>query len=291
MKKLITLFAAFFAATGISFAAVSMSGFVDGSLDDDDNQVAIDEVEVRIALDSEGAVTGVAELSYVENRGGSTAPKDDLDLEQVYLTYALGEGSSLKIGKFESTLGFDGYDADSLIAHSAGLSVVSGYNSGVQYTSGALNIALAEGSVTSTNATPELSSDDYLIEASYSMDLGNGFNVFVGAQMNEANSSELTNAYLTYESGAATYFVEMFRNDNGSAPNTDGTQYGVVYSYSDTASVTARITDANDKDGWTVAHTSQLADDLALVLDLSEGYNATSLKDEQQTTVELLYTF
>jgi hypothetical protein len=284
MKKLITLFAAFFAATGISFAAIGMSGFVDASYSDSDQSLDIDEVEVRLSLDNEGTVGGVLELT-------ATGTGSSIDTEQVYLTYALGEGSSLKIGKFESTLGFDGYDADSLIAHSAGLSVVNGYNSGVQYTSGALNIALAEGSVTSTNATPELSSDDYLIEASYSMDLGNGFNVFVGAQMNEANSSELTNAYLTYESGAATYFVEMFRNDNGSAPNTDGTQYGVVYSYSDTASVTARITDANDKDGWTVAHTSQLADDLALVLDLSEGYNATSLKDEQQTTVELLYTF
>lgn len=271
MKKLITLLAAFFAATGISFAAVSMSGFVDASYSDADQSLDIDEVEVRLSLDNEGTVGGVLELT-------TTGTGSSVDTEQVYLTYALGDGSSVKIGNFESTLGFDGYDADSLIANAAGLDLGLGYDSGVQYSSGALTLGLAE-------AAAELSGDNYVVEASYSMDLGNGLNAFVGARMDESNESELINAYLTYESGAATYFVEMFENDNGAAADTDGTQYGVVYSYSDTASVTARITDNNGADGWTLAHASQLADDLALVLDLTDS------EAGQDTTIELLYTF
>jgi hypothetical protein len=282
MKKLITLFAAFFAATGISFAAIGMSGFVDASYSDSDQSLDIDEVEVRLSLDNEGTVGGVLELT-------ATGTGSSIDTEQVYLTYALGEGSSLKIGNFESTLGFDGYDADSLIANAGGLNVINTYDSGVQYSSGALTLGLAEATpATPANAEDELSGDNYVVEASYSMDLGNGLNVFVGARMNESDNSEIINAYLTYESGAATFFVEMFENDATSThPDfvAEGTQYGVVYSYSDTASVTARITDNDGADGWTLAHASQLADDLALVLDLSDN------EDGQNTTVELLYTF
>lgn len=276
MKKLITLLAAFFAATGISFAAISTSGFVNASYSDDDQSLDIDEVEVRLSLDNEGAVGGVLEL---KTQGNASS----VDTEQVYLTYALNEGSSLKIGQFESTLGFDSYDADGLIAHNAGLNVINTYDSGIQYSSGALTLGLAEGKPAVGDA--ELSGDNYVVEASYSMDLGNGLNAFVGARMNESNDSELINAYLTYKSGAATYFVEMFDNDDANAAVSEGTQYGVVYSYSDTASVTARITDNDGKDGWTLAHTSKLADDLSLVLDLSEN------DDRQDSTVEVLYTF
>jgi hypothetical protein len=273
MKKLITLFAAFFAATGISFAAIGMSGFVDAAYSDSDQSLDIDEVEVRLSLDNEGTVGGVLELTTSVD--GSSF--DELKTEQVYLTYALGEGSSLKIGSFESTLGFDGYDADSLIANARGLNLGLGYDSGVQYSSGDLTIGLAE-------AAGELSGDNYVVEASYSMDLGNGLNAFVGARLDEAADGQLINAYLTYESGAATYFVEMFDNDAG--VGSEGTQFGVVYAYSDTASVTARIAEQDDKDSWTIAHASSLADDLALILDLSEDGNG-----DQSTTVELLYTF
>ena len=272
MKKLITLFAAFFAATGIAFAAVGISGFVDASYDDANQDIAIDEVEVRLSLDNEGTVGGVVELTT--SLDGTTA--ESIDTEQVYLTYALADGSSLKIGNFESTLGFDAYDADGLIANSAGLtSMGTGYDSGIQYSSGDLTLGLLE-------AGNKLSGDSYVVEASYSMDLGNGLNAFVGARLNEANDQQLVNGYLTYESGAATYFVEMYDNDNGN----EGTQYGVVYAYSDTASVTARIAEENDADSWTIAHASSLADDLALILDLSEDGAG-----DQTTTVELLYTF
>jgi len=270
MKKLITLFAAFFAATGIAFAAVGISGFVDASYDDTNKDIAIDEVEVRLSLDNEGTVGGVLELTTQGNAS-------HVDTEQVYLTYALADGSGLKIGNFESTLGFDAYDADGLIANSAGLDAGLGYDSGVQYSSGDLTLGLLQEGA-------ELSGDSYVIEASYSMDLGNGLNAFVGARLSEASNSQLINGYLTYESGAATYFVEMYDDDAG--VGSEGTQYGVVYAYSDTASVTARIAEENDQDSWTLAHASSLADDLALILDLSENGAG-----DQTTTVELLYTF
>ena len=41
-----------------------MSGFVDASWGDDDSSIDIDEVELRLTLDSEGTVSGAADLSY-----------------------------------------------------------------------------------------------------------------------------------------------------------------------------------------------------------------------------------
>ena len=98
MNKLFKFLAALFAASSIAFAGLGVSGFVDASWGDDDSQIAIDEVELRLTLDSEGTVSGAADVSYTPENGNGG---DTVDLEQVYLTYDLGNGASLKIGQFE----------------------------------------------------------------------------------------------------------------------------------------------------------------------------------------------
>ena len=272
MNKLFKFLAALFAASSIAFAGIGMSGFVDASWDDTTSSLDIDEVELRLALDTEGTVSGAAELSAAGN--GSS-----VDVEQVYLTYDLGNGASLTIGQFESTLGFDAYDADGLIANSAGLNLDLGYDSGIRYTSGALNVSLVE-----EGAAPngQIGGDAYTLEASYGLNLGEGLNAFVGMRTEDASGNDLTNAYVTYESGALTLIAEMYEGEG----TDEGTQIAAVYSYSDSSAITLRSAEDNGVDSTTIAHATQLADDLALIIDVTD-----SDTDDTNTVVELLYTF
>jgi len=270
MNKLFKFLAALFAASSIAFAGIGMSGFVDASWDDTSSSLDIDEVELRLALDTEGTVSGAADLSYTPNA------TNEIDLEQVYLTYDLGNGASLTIGQFESTLGFDAYDADGLIANAGGLNLGLGYDSGIRYTSGALNVSLVE-------EAGQIGGDAYSLEASYGLNLGEGLNAFVGLRSDDASGNDLTNAYVTYESGALTLIAEMYE---GEGANNEGTQIAAVYSYSDSSAITLRSAEDDGVDSTTIAHATQLADDLALIIDVTDSDN-----DDTNTVVELLYTF
>lgn len=272
MNKLFKFLAALFAATSIAFAGLGVSGFVDASWGDDDSEINIDEVELRLTLDSEGTVSGAADVSYAPANGNTG---DTVDLEQVYLTYDLGNGSSLKIGQFESTLGFDAYDADGLIANSGGLDLGLGYDQGIRFTSGALNLSLVE-------EGGAVSSDAYSIEASYGLNLGEGLNAFVGFRTDELSGNDLTNAYITYETGALKLIAEMYEGEGAD----EGTQIAAVYSYSDTSAITLRAAEDDGVDSTTIAHATQLADDLALIVDVTDTDG-----EGTDTVVELLYTF
>ena len=269
MNKLFKFLAALFAASSIAFAGLGVSGFVDASWDDESSSLDIDEVELRLALDTEGTVSGAADLSYTPNA------TNEIDLEQVYLTYDLGNGASLTIGQFESTLGFDAYDADGLIANSGGLDLGLGYDSGIRYSSGALNVSLVEES-------GQIGGDAYSLEASYGLNLGEGLNAFVGLRTDDASGNDLTNAYVTYETGALTLIAEMYEGEGAD----EGTQIAAVYSYSDSSAITLRSAEDDGVDSTTIAHATQLADDLALIIDVTESDN-----DDTNTVVELLYTF
>lgn len=272
MNKLFKFLAALFAASSIAFAGLGVSGFVDASWGDNDSQIDIDEVELRLTLDSEGTVSGAADVSYTPVNNAA----DAVDLEQVYLTYDLGNGASLTIGQFESTLGFDAYDADGLIANGAGLDLGLGYDQGIRYSSGALNLTLAEEGATGVD------SDSYAIEASYGLNLSEGLNAFVGFRTNEASGDDLTNAYVTYESGALTLIAEMYEGEGAD----EGTQIAAVYSYSDSSAITLRAAEDDGVDSTTIAHATQLADDLALIIDVTDTDGVGA-----DTVIELLYTF
>ena len=275
MNKLFKFLAALFAASSIAFAGLGVSGFVDASWGDDDSEIAIDEVELRLTLDSEGTVSGAADVSYTPANGTGG---DTVDLEQVYLTYDLGNGASLKIGQFESSLGFDAFDADGLIANSAMLDfglANNGYDQGIRYSSGALNVSLVE-------EGGEVSGDAYSLEVSYGLNLGEGLNAFVGMRTDDASGNDLTNAYVTYETGALTLIAETYEGEGAN----EGTQIAAVYSYSDSSAITLRSAEEDGVDSTTIAHATQLADDLALIIDVTDVDGADS-----NTVVELLYTF
>jgi hypothetical protein len=140
--------------------------------------------------------------------------------------------------------------------------------------------------------------NSYTIELAYSQELGEGLNGFIGARLTEADtSSEVYNAYVTYETGAWLLAVEAVLSDNGTDKVTD---YQIVanYTYSDTASVTARFAEmedtgnkANGASAVTLAHNLALADNLALIAEIKEISPNNDSDDYLESAVELLFTF
>ena len=98
----------------------------------------------------------------------------------------------------------------------------------------------------------------------------------------DASGNDLTNAYVTYETGALTLIAEMYEGEGAD----EGTQIAAVYSYSDSSAITLRSAEDDGVDSTTIAHATQLADDLALIIDVTDSDN-----DDTNTVVELLYTF
>jgi hypothetical protein len=164
----------------------------------------------------------------------------------------------------------------------------------------------------------------YAIEAAYARDLGNGFNVFVGILMEETEVEEqlnlttgdlntelsvdttVLNGYVTYETGAWLFAAEMIQTEH----DVEGDQADIEidsfllmanYTYSDQASVTARISNVDVEDIFdatklTVAHLYAFTDNLALALEVSSvdyDYEANTVEDGDtlEGAVELLFTF
>lgn len=308
MKKQIAIASAILAASSYSFAEIalteslSVEGFVDMSYTDSDAGNAgfgIDQVEFDF-LFSAGAVSAQVDVEY---EGGTTG-NNGTGVEQAFITYDLGNGGAITAGRFASQLGFEDFEPTGLYQYSNAVSTrfLPGYDQGVKYTTGNLGVAIVD-----QGGDGQIGDDgensDYAIEVAYSTELSEGLNGFIGARMTKEDGEEdvrIINAYVTYETGAWLFAGEIVDVDAG----TDGeaTDYQVManYSYSDTASVTVRYAVATDDDGdaqtaegtaITLAHNLALADNLALVAEVSQ-LNPEGAGDNVLTSaVELLFTF
>jgi hypothetical protein len=167
-----------------------------------------------------------------------------------------------------------------------------------------------------------LEASGYAIEAAYAKDLGNGFNVFAGILMEETEVEEdgvgqpetsvdttVLNGYVTYETGAWLFAAEMIQTEHevsGAQNDVEIDSFLLManYTYSDQASVTARISNVDvddifDATKLTVAHLYAFTDNLALALEVSsvdydyEGDAAGTPEDGDtlEGAVELLFTF
>jgi len=168
----------------------------------------------------------------------------------------------------------------------------------------------------------------YAVELGYARDLGNGFNVFVGALIEETEVDDtdaaagaaaaqfdvetsidttVYNAYVTYETGAWLFAAEVIQTEH----EVSGFQNDVEidsfllmanYTYSDQASVTARISNIDvdnyfDATKLTVAHLYAITDNLAVAAEISsidydyERGAGSPDGDTLEAAVELLFTF
>ena len=308
MKKQIAIASAILAATSYSFAEIalteslSVEGFVDMSYSDnmpgqnDRAVIGVDQVEFDFLFNA-GAVSAQVDVEYEEGTDGT-------NIEQAFVTYDLGNGAALTAGRFASQLGFEAFEPTGLYQYSTSISgqALPTYNQGIKYTNGNLGIALVDGVV-----TDEVSDGDgYSIEVAYSTDLGNGLNGFIGAvwndQVDPSDDTYVVDAYVTYETGAWLFAAELVLEDDGDQTDTAGLLMA-NYSYSDVASITGRISlidDINDENddktgssasAYTLAHNYALADNLALVAEVSLFDVDGSEDNEVASAVELLFTF
>lgn len=307
MKNKIAIASAFIAASSFSFAEIaltenlSVEGFVDMSYQDTDagdSQFGIDQVEFDF-LFSAGAVSAQVDVEYEEgaDQGATT------EIEQAFVTYDLGNGGALTAGRFASQLGFEAFEPTGLYQVSLAYSNRTGlplYDEGVKYTTeiagNYFGLAIVDG-VTS-NAIGD--GEGYSIEAAYAIDLASvqeGLSAFVGARYDvddaDADDDLLVNAYVSYETGAWIFAAEVVHLDDGNQHDTSALVMA-NYTYSDAASVTGlySVEDGGTDDATkiTLAHNYAIADNLALIAEVSE-VDVDGGESDTEFAVELLFTF
>ena len=325
---------------------LSFEGFVDSSYshtnsDEDaggqesDNSFQVDQVEISWMFNFD-VVTAQIDLEYED--GGEGGDFYDDEVEQAFVNYALGNGDVITAGRYASMLGFEAFEPTGLYQYSTaytindvsdnstepqGFQAISEYVQGVKFTRTSdttfFGISLQDQSFGTnagrlggdSNEAGEGDQDDdssYAVEVAGSIDLGNGFNLFAGVALEDADSgdNELFNFYATYETGAWLFAAELNVGENEQLGALDDVDYssGLLmanYAYSDVASVTGRISmveietgpDDYDFKKYTVAHNYALADNLLLVAEISMGELEDDGDDYDITefAVELLFTF
>jgi len=268
--------------------------------DDDagDSQFGIDQVEFDF-LFSAGAVSAQVDVEYEEgaDQGATT------EIEQAFVTYDLGNGGALTAGRFASQLGFEAFEPTGLYQVSLAYSARTGlplYDEGVKYTTeiagNYFGLAIVDGVVANTIGD----GDGYSIEAAYAIDLASvqeGLSAFVGARydVNDADADDdlLVNAYVSYETGAWIFAAEVVHLDDGIQHDSSALVMA-NYTYSDAASVTGRYSvedgGTDDASKITLAHNYAIADNLALIAEVSE-VDVDGGESDTEFAVELLFTF
>jgi len=289
-----------------------------------ENSFEVDQVEISWLFNFD-TVTAQIDLQY---EGDSLIPTgaDGELVEQAFVNYALANGDVVTAGRYASMLGFEAFEPTGLYQYSTAYSDsgLPGYAQGVKYTresdTSFFGISIQDEAF--DNGANSLGGNDsdgsYAVELAYAQDLGNGVAVFLGGAFEDGDAlgdTYIVNAYTTYETGAWLFAAEVnFGNSENRSFDTtyeNGTDVDVLsgllmanYAYSDTASVTARVSyeevdngvaDAAESMKYTLAHNKALADNLALIVEVSAGEldvdDNTNDADLLELAVELLFTF
>ena len=318
-NKLIALVAAF-GLVGVSFAQddaaggnltdnISISGFIDTSYNkldsdtagNDDENIGLDEVEIDF-LFGFGSVTAEAHLD--------AGADGNVGIEQAHVSYDVGNGFSVTIGKYGSSLGLEGEDPTGLSTYSRAYS-----NDGTDtFDLGNVDNAVREGIAfgyagdgysvrisfdDSDAATPDgeiNAGDDLDTEVSLSY---TGFeNLSIGGGIQTGNgdqSNEVVNVNAEYSMGKAVIGGEYSTLD--SATDEKAYQLLVTYPVSDILGVSLRYSEVDrdggatgDYDKFTIAPSYQLTDDLGAILEYSEG-TVGAAEDFDVIALELTLTF
>jgi hypothetical protein len=328
MKKTIAITSALAAASSLATAEIkineflSFEGFVDMSYSHTDtdsdaagessseNSFSIDQVEVDWLFNF-GKVTARVDLQHENNADG----QNDNEVEQAFVSYDLGNGSALTMGRYESMLGLEAKEPTGLYQYSTAYgdaAYLPQYGQGVKYTgqSGDLSYGVSLQDESFDNGADALGGNDndgsYSIEAAVALTSGN-FTYSLGGAFEDADDqgdNTIINAHVTYVSGAWTLGAEYNLADIESDDNADVDSWLVManYAYSDCCSVTGRISsvESNNDLGsdveafqYTLAHNYALSDNLAIIAEVSYVELEEDTVDSESLTgaVEVLFTF
>ncbi len=325
MNKLLSLTAAGALLTGSALHGqieindnLSVTGFLDMSLfhadnkDGDSTSYDLDQMELDF-LFSLDEITGEIDLDY--QRGDA----NEIDLEQAFLTYDLGEGASITAGKFLSYMGWETAEPTGLYQYSYAYgTTIPGYHNGVSIDFsddwGSLGLALVD-SVYDDDGSINNDADDFDmgIETKLVLTPADGWTFFLGYGIDSANAGmedrELINLWGSYEVGASTFAAEY---NVYSDVYRDIDQWLLMYSVAvgDKGTFTARI--SNDKRDYsslaasamvgsgqwededtkyTLAYIHAVNDNLALVSEVSQVDMGTWRGDSTEFAFEALFTF
>ena len=329
MKKTIAITSALAATSSLATAEIkineflSFEGFVDMSyshIDTDndstgkesDNSFSIDQVEIDWLFNF-GKVTAQVDLQY-EN--GANGQNDATEVEQAFVSYDLGNGSALTMGRYESMLGLEAKEPTGLYQFSTaydGAAYLPQYGQGVKYTgqSGDISYGVSLQDESFGNGSDRLGGNQdtdgsYAIEAAIALTSGN-FTYSLGGAFEDADDqgdNSIINAHVTYVSGAWTLGAEYNVADIESDSNAEVDSWLVManYAYSDCCSVTGRISSVELEDDsnvdeeafkYTLAHNYALSDNLAIITEVSLVELEVGNDDTEELTgaVEVLFTF
>jgi len=299
-------------------------------VDGNENSFAVDQVEISWLFDFD-TVTAQVDLQYEGDSNEGTNGDGEL-VEQAFVNFSRDNGDVVTAGRYASMLGFEAFEPTGLYQYSTAYeaSGLPGYAQGVKYTreSDATFFGISVQDEAFENGGDRLGGNEgdssYAVEVAGAYDLGNGVAVFLGGAYEDAEAGDtyIVNAYATYETGAWLFAAEVnFGNSESGAfdydvEDTDGTVLGTLgggndvdvlsgllmanYAYNETASVTGRVS-YEEVDGavdgdvtkYTLAHNKALADNLALITEVSFADADLDGADVEETefAVELLFTF
>jgi len=310
-----------------SYSHTDIDQGTSGVSSDNSNEFGVDQVEISWLFNFD-TVTAQLDLQYEGDDEGKDQD-DGQSVEQAFVNYALANGDVVTAGRYASMLGFEAFEPTGLYQYSTAYDA-SGlplYAQGVKYTresdTSFFGVSIQDEAFDFGGDNQNLSSSSYAIEVAYAQDLGNGVAVFLGAAFEDADAGDtyIVNSYVTYETGAWLFAAEVnFGNsENGAfdvtnaydiaAADVTGNDVDVMsglvmanYAYSDDSSVTARLSYEevesensveSEATKYTLAHNKALADNLALIVEIS--YADADINDididGSEVAVELLFTF
>ena len=284
MKHKIAITSAFLAASSLTMAEIkineflSFEGFVDMSYshsDTDfegegisDNSFGIDQVEIDWLFNF-GKVTAQIDLEYEETG-------DETEVEQAFVSYDLGNGSALTMGRYESMLGLEAKEPTGLYQYSNAYSILSSeplggsplpqYAQGVKFTkttdTSFLGLSIQDqafgtgvGSLGGSGGDLDNPDGTYAVEAAASITNGDT-TYFIGGVYEDGDDFSdvwFLNGHVSHQNGPWTVGAEVFVGNadldlgfgSGGAPDVDLDLMGGLimanYAYNECSSITARI--------------------------------------------------
>jgi hypothetical protein len=282
---------------------LSINGFIDGSYQHAEGAateqgLGLDEIEVDFLFNA-GAASGAIHLD--DSDDGSTT--SDVNVEQAFLGYSLGNGVSFTLGRYGSLLGFEREDPTSLSTFSRAYGD-SDFNLGdvdanvdeglrVSYSSEAFSLA---GSFQNAgNSNVEANDLDFEMAFAYTgienLAFGGGYH-FDNEAVN-ANETDVLNVHVSGTLGKLLLGAEFIEMENEGA-DLDGWMVLADYDVNDEFGVVLRASSneeagAGDYEKVTIAPSYSLSDSLGVILEYSDVEDSGA--DGNELALEFLFTY
>lgn len=290
---------------------LTISGFLDMSLVNTDSERTgledtsynLDQAEIDFIFNFD-ELTGQVDLNYLGDNG-----TDEFDLEQAFLNWDFGDGSSIDAGKYRSYLGFEAFEPTGLYQYSTAYDIIDlrpGHHNGVRYnyTDDFVSFGL---SLVDSVFAPDGSIEDsnYGVEAKIALFPVDGLTIQLGAARDSMGNTladrDLINFWASYEIENMTYAVELSQYDFGVERfgRNEGSQWLLMANMgiTDNFGITGRVSeDTQDFKGgdtatkFTISPNWTIHDNLGMLLEISETDYGSEGTD-RTIAFETIFTF